>query len=160
MTTVVDTSALLALLYPDDEHNRRAKRLLTEAQQAGKLAINPVVYGELAADSTFGSRDDLDYFLDDTGIVVESISRSVAFRAGDAFGTYLDRRGDGLQCPNCGHETTFECPDCDEVITARQHIAADFVIGAHGERADALVTFDSGFYRDYFDATLRCISDR
>jgi len=53
MTTVVDTSALLALIYPDDEHNERAVSLLTAAAEHGKLAVNHVVYGELAADSTF-----------------------------------------------------------------------------------------------------------
>lgn len=157
MTTVVDTSVLLALLYSDDDHNDRAATLLIDAAEAGKLAINPVVYGELAADETFTDRENLDYFCSDTGLVVESVSQDVAFRAGDAFETYLSRRGDALQCPRCGAETTVRCPDCDTKLAPRQHIAADFLIGAHAEAAGQLLTFDEGFYRDYFDVELRTV---
>ncbi|MEF8786418.1 MAG: PIN domain-containing protein [Haloarculaceae archaeon] len=159
MTTVVDTSALLALLYPDDDHNDRAVELLSEASEAGKLTINPVVYSELAADEIFDTEENLDYFLSDTGIAVETLPRNVSFRAGQAFGTFLSRRGETLQCPACGTEITVECPDCDAAITARQHIAADFLIGAHAETAGSLLTFDSGFYRDYFDVDLSAIVD-
>ncbi|WP_424017817.1 type II toxin-antitoxin system VapC family toxin [Halorientalis pallida] len=155
MTTVVDTSALLALLYPDDAHNRRAKRALVAADEAGKISVNPVVYAELAADDTFADRDALDYFLDDTGIAVEPITRDIAARAGECFQTYLSRRGETLQCSNCGRETTFECPDCASSITARQHVAADFLIGAHAETAGTLLTFDGGFFRDYFDVEMQ-----
>lgn len=159
MTTLVDTSALLALLYPDDAHNDRAVTLLSRAAESGKLLINPVVYGELAADETFADRDNLDYFCSDTGLVVEGLPRDVAFRAGDAFETYLSRRGDTLQCPACGTETEIHCPDCGTRIAPRQHIAADFLIGAHAEAAGRLLTFDRGFYRDYFDVELQTVAD-
>lgn len=159
MTTVVDTSALIALLYPDDRHSERAKRLLTAAANAGRLAINPVVYSELAADETFSDRDELDYFLEDTGIEVEAVPREAAFQAGEAFQTYLDRRGEALECAACGREAVFECPDCGASITARQHIAADFVIGAHAEQHGSLVTFDGGFYRDYSDVEVRSVDE-
>ncbi|MFC7157912.1 type II toxin-antitoxin system VapC family toxin [Halomarina halobia] len=155
--TVVDTSALIALLSPDDEHNRAAATLLREAAEEGALLVNPVVYAELAADPFFGSRSDLDDFLDDTGIAVEELPRAAQFEAGKAFQRYLDRRGEELQCSECGHETTFQCPDCDASITARQHVAADFLIGAHAATVDALLTFDRGFYRDYFDVTCRTV---
>ena len=61
-----------------------------------------------------------------------------------------------LQCSGCGHES-FECPSCDRPITARQHVPADFLIGAHAETADGLLTFDAGFFRDYFDLTVRTV---
>jgi hypothetical protein len=65
---------------------------------------------------------------------------------------YLDRRGDRVQCPACGHETTFLCPDCDATISARQHIAADFFIGAQAEyEPDRLLTFDWGLFGTYFE---------
>lgn len=158
MTAVVDTSVVLALLYPDDEHNERASRLLTQAASDGRLSINPIVYSELAADSTFDGGDELDYFLDDTGIAVEEITSRIAFRAGEAFESYLSRRGQQLECPGCGRASTFECPDCGRTITARQHIAADFLIGAHAETASELLTFDDGFYRDYFDISIRTVT--
>lgn len=160
MKTVVDTSALVALLYPDDEHNERAAALLREAAEGGKLLANTVVYAELAADPYFESRDDLDAFLDDTGIVVEEIPRDAQFAAGEAFRTYLDRRGEGLQCSECGHQATHECPECGATVTARQHVAPDFLVGAHAERADALLTFDAGFFRDYFDVDVRSVRGR
>lgn len=156
--TVVDTSALVALLYPDDTHNEAAASLLHDAAERGALLINPIVYAELAADSFFDTPEALDAFLEDTGIVVESFPRSAQFDAGAAFQTYLDRRGDGLQCTECGHRTTYACPECRAAVTARQHIASDFLIGAHAETADALLTFDAGFFRDYFDVD--CLSIR
>ena len=156
--TIVDTSVLLALLYPDDEHNESASSLLHDTAEIGALLINPIVYAELAADSFFETAADIDAFLDDTGIVLTPFPDEALFAAGDAFATYLERRGSALQCPECGRETTLECPDCNTTITARQHIAADFLIGAHAERADELLTFDSGFYRDYFDVTCRTVT--
>lgn len=155
--TVVDTSALLALLYPNDDHNRRASTLLRDAAESGSLLINPIVYAELAADPFFGSARELDAFLDDIGLVVEDAPREAVFAAGEAFQTYLERRGDGLQCSECGHHTTVPCPECGASVTARQHIAADFLIGAHAATADALLTFDAGFHRDYFDVSCHAI---
>lgn len=154
--TVVDTSALVALLSPDDVHNEAAASLLYDAAERGALLVNPVVYAELAADPFFDTSEALDAFLDDTGIVVEAIPRSAQFDAGTSFQTYLDRRGDGLQCSECGHQTTYVCPECEAEITARQHVASDFLVGAHAELNDALLTFDSGFYREYFD--VECLS--
>lgn len=157
--TVVDTSALIALLYPGDPHNDRAASLLHEASEEGALLINPIISAELAADPFFGSVEALDAFLDDTGITVDGLSTEIALTAGTAFQSYLDRRGDDLQCSQCGHETTFSCPGCEEAITARQHIASDFLIGAHAETADRLLTFDSGFFREYFDVEIRTVSE-
>lgn len=154
--TVVDTSALVALLYSDDAHNAAAASLLHDAAERGAMLVNPVVYAELAADPFFDTPEALDAFLADTGIVVESIPRSDQFDAGSAFQSYLGRRGDGLQCSACGHQTAYDCPECGAEITARQHIASDFLIGAHAESNDALLTFDAGFYRDYFD--VECLS--
>lgn len=151
--TVVDTNVLLGLLYPDDSHNERAASALQEAYQRGALLVNSVVYAELAADDCFATPAELDTFLRDTGIAIEELSADARFAAGEAFQTYLDRRGDGLQCSECGTEATYECRECGAGITARQHIAADFLIGAQaGYQADALLTFDQGFYRDYFDS--------
>lgn len=155
MKTVIDTSALIALLYPDDEHNRRAAESLHEASADGATAINGVVYTELAADPYFDDAADLDAFLDDTGIGVERASRDALFAAGTAFETYLDRRGDELQCPACGERSTVACPSCETRLAPRQHVAADFVIGAHAvEEADRLLTFDEGFFATYFDVEL------
>ena len=84
--------------------------------------------------------------------MTDSLSSSVYFGAGKAFEQYLERRGEELQCPECGHETVFDCPNCEASITARQHVPADFIIGAHATSdCDRLLSFDAGFFRDYFD---------
>jgi hypothetical protein len=93
----------------------------------------------------------LDTFLSDMSIDVVQPSPEALFRSGEAFGIYNDRRPDGLQCPECGTERTAICLECNRELISRQHIAADFVIGGHAVTdADALVTFDTGFYGSYF----------
>lgn len=155
MKTVVDTSALIALLNPEEEYNKRASQLLMEAYSEGAVVIAPVTYTELGADSYFETSDELEVFLEDTGIRVEEAELAALFRAGEAFQTYLERRGEKLQCNECGTEAVFDCPDCGANITARQHVPADFLIGAIAdEQADRLLTFDGGFFDTYFSLDL------
>jgi predicted nucleic acid-binding protein len=150
VTTVVDTNALLALLY-DDEHAASSEAALRDAYREGNVVITPVVYAELAADDSFGGRDALDTFLADMSIEIEGPGPDALFRAGEAFRTYADTRPEGLQCPDCGTEYDPVCPDCDREAALRQHVAADFLIGAQAAESGAeLVSFDSGFYETHF----------
>lgn len=160
MRTAIDTSALIALLYPDDRHNQRASELLHRADSEGGLFIAPIVRTELAADPFFGDESALDEFLDGTGLVTDAPSSTVYFEAGKAFERYIERRGEELQCPECGHETVFDCPDCGAPIAARQHVPADFIIGAHAAAdCDRLLSFDAGFFRDYFDIGILTVTE-
>ena len=149
-TTAVDTNALLALLY-DDDYADESETALREAYREGRLVVTPVVYAELAADGGFEGTADLDTFLSDFSIRLETPSRTAAFRAGESFREYIDRRPDGLECPACGTERTVSCPECGESLAPRQHVAADFLIGGHAAvDADALVIFNAGFHGTYF----------
>jgi predicted nucleic acid-binding protein len=148
--TALDTNALLAILY-DDDYADTSEQAIREAHRAGRVVVTPIVYVELAADGQFGTRDDLDQFLADCSIHVSDPSPDGLFVAGDRFRRYLDRRPDGFQCPACGAEQAVTCDDCGEALSARQHLAADFLIGGHAETdADRLVSFDQSFYATYF----------
>ena len=150
MTAAVDTNALLALLYGDD-YADESEAALRAAYQRGRVVVTPIVYAELAADGHFERASELDQFLSDLSIGVVEPSREAMFRAGEQFEAYTGRRPDGLQCPSCGEEQAVHCSECGETLAPRQHIAADFLIGGHATvDADALVTFDSGFYETYF----------
>ncbi len=150
MTTAVDTNALLALLY-DDAHADASEAALRRAYRDGNVVVTPVVYTELAADGQFETASDLDTFLADMSIQLAEPSREALVRAGEQFRRYTDRRPDGLQCPSCGTTQTVDCETCGTDLAPRQHIAADFLVGGHAAiDADALVSFDSGFYGTYF----------
>lgn len=156
MTAVVDSSALFAFLYEDDPHADAARSALESTYRRERLVVDDVVYAELAADPGFDGRGGVDRFLSDTGIDLESPSRDAMIAAGDAFRTYLSRRGDGHQCPECGSEIHATCERCGHELAARQHLAPDFLIGGHAAvDAGTIVTFDEGFYRSYFDVAVR-----
>lgn len=150
MITAVDTNALLAILY-DDEHTETSEAELRSAYREGRVVITPVVYAELAADGHFDTASDLDQFLADFSVQLVEPSREALFQAGERFQQYTVRRPDGIQCPACGAKQTVHCPECNENLAPRQHIAADFVIGGHATAdGDALVSFDDAFYGTYF----------
>lgn len=154
MTTAVDTNVLLAILY-DGEYGAESEALLRRAYREGAVVTTPIVYAELAADGHFDDEAALDRFLDDLSIRVVDPSREALYAAGEQFRAYTDRRPDGLQCPACGAKRTVACEECGEALAPRQHVAADFLIGGHATvDADALLSFDTGFYATYFPSLL------
>jgi len=145
----IDTNILLDVLLPDVTHLPSSKALLDKASSEGALVICEVVCAELACQ--FNAQRELDAFLEATGIRLIPSERQSLQAAGDAWKAYLSRRDGRLQCSKCGCPTRVSCPKCGSAIASRQHVASDFIIGAHAlAHSDRLLTRDTGFYRAYF----------
>src|SRR6266498_3222247 len=129
MITAIDSNVLLDVLIPDAAYADAAERALNEANQAGALVLSEPVYAELAA--LFRERDDLDKFLSETGIRLEPSNSESLHQAGRAWREYRNRRPGRMVCPRCGNQQTVTCGRCDRSLAPRQHVVADFIIGAH-----------------------------
>ncbi len=147
MITAVDTNILLDVLIPDAPHGDESERALAEAVRAGAIVISDPVYAELAVH--FPEQEKLDRVLADTGLRLESSKPDALYRAGIAWSEYIRRRP-ALACPQCGARPKLHCSDCGASIQPRQHVVADFMIGAHAVvQADQLLTRDRGYYATY-----------
>ena len=153
MITAVDTNMLLDLLVPNAPHRQQAEDVLNNAVRSGALIICEVVYAELSA--RFQDQSDLDIFLIDTHIRLVPSNAQVLYRAGKAWNEYSRHRPLHLTCPRCGASQPTQCNNCGNDIQVRQHILADFLIGAHALiHADRLLTRDRGHYSTHFPGLL------
>lgn len=149
MITAVDTNILLDVLVPGQSNAESSQRVLAEALRSGLSVISEPVYAELA--SRFPSQDQIDRFLEDTGIQLQPSGVDALYLAGRTWRDYLRRRPDSMVCPSCGSSRRVCCANCGTHLVPRQHVIADFLIGAHATvHADLLLTRDRGYYRTYF----------
>jgi predicted nucleic acid-binding protein len=136
--TAVDTNILLDVLLIDAPLGDVSQTALTESLRSGAVVISEAVYAELAA--RFLGREDIDRFLETTGIRLVPSGGEVLWLAGKAWREYTGRR-----------QSRDVCPNCSERLRGRQHVLADFLIGAHASvHADRLLSRDRGYYRTYF----------
>lgn len=163
MTTAIDTNILLDILIA----NRFALdsvAALQSIQATGRTVVCPVVFAELASyfvrhrDTPSGAT--VESFLADVGVDLDGFGTSTLIQAGEAWAAYSRDRARGLTCGSCGTQWSPDCPACHAATTLRQHLVADFLIGAHAScQADALLTRDLGYYRTYFK-DLRLVEPR
>ena len=148
MITAVDTNVLLDILA-QSPNEAESEIALTDSISAGNLIVSEPVLSEIGG--RFRSRKELHQFLMDLEIDHVASTIDVAFAAGRAWTEYVRRRPPQLLCPRCAAAVPSECPTCGISVQVRQHIIADFLIGAHAlVLADRLLTRDKGYYGTYF----------
>jgi predicted nucleic acid-binding protein len=149
MISAVDSNVLFDVLIPGAPHLEPSRRALDDASRAGALILSDPVYAELAAH--FADAADLERFVADTGLRLEPSGPQALTLAGKAWRLYQRRRPKGLACAQCGHIQDVACGRCGAPIAVRQHMVADFIVGAHASvHAGRLLTRDRGFYATYF----------
>jgi predicted nucleic acid-binding protein len=122
---LVDTNVLVDIISDDPLWAEWSERQLTLAAARDELAINDVVYAELAV--RYDTIEALEAMIRDAGLVSVAIPRPALFLAGKAFQRYRSVGG------------------------VRTGVLPDFFIGAHAVIADvALITRDARRYRAYF----------
>ena len=120
----VDSSTLIELLG-DGPRTPASADALRNALHAGPVVLCDVVLAEVCTALKNGS--DVLQFLEDAGLVYQPIEAKAALRAGEMQRRYRQRGG------------------------RRERTIPDFLVGAHALlQCDGLITFDAGFFRDYF----------
>ena len=149
MISAIDTNILLDILIPDKRYAESSKSLIEKFKEKGRLQICEIVYSELA--SQFPLSEELELFLQDTGINLQHSNRKSLSIAGERWKKYAAGKSKSLQCVICGRKLSIECPQCSNIISCRQHFISDFIIGANAlAHADLLLSRDRGYYKTYF----------
>ena len=151
MITALDTNILLDILIPEAPHGDASEESLIRSLESGQVIISETVCAELAAH--FPSQEKMGRFLHETNIHQCPSGVDALYLVGQVWRKYLNRQSGSVVCSVCGIAQDLHCAGCGSAVLARQHVIADFLIGAHASiHAVRLLTRDRGYYRTYFPA--------
>ena len=136
MRICVDTTILIDILK--DEF-RGSQELLYRAIAAKETLVAPtVVFAELMPQFK-GNTGQIEEFLRDHKIKIESLELDSVTKAGERWMKYLKRKT-RASCPHCGHRWI-----------GKDHFLSDFYIGGFAlATCDTILTRDRGVYKKYF----------
>jgi predicted nucleic acid-binding protein len=123
---LLDSSAVVGFLQPDDALHEAASRAIASAIRGGeRLAISAVSWMEILTGALLGHREELTVrgFLADFAIQALPVDVAVAERAARIRARHAERAGDGRR------RSTIRPPDALILATADVHPDVDRVMG-------------------------------
>jgi predicted nucleic acid-binding protein len=149
MITAIDTTVVIDVVSSDPVYGEASEAALVAAASQGDIIYGEIVYAELTAN--FPNTSELILLLRQLGAEFLPSSPAALDRAGSAWAVYSRTRRPGFDCSVCGRRQQPSCVSCGALLSSRQHMIADFLIGGHAlYHADKLLTRDRGYFRRYF----------
>lgn len=147
MILSVDTNVLVYILSGHHRYGRQSLDLIAKLRSENTFVICDAVYAELSAFTL--DKDKLAAFFLDVDIESKPMTEQSLFLAGEKWNNYNINRK--IVCPLCDFHINIKCPQCKNKLQIKQHIIADFMIGAFSYvDCNGLISFDRGIFKTYF----------